>query len=244
MKTMRKGRALAAGLLLAAATAACGDAYEKLFLDPERATSAEIEYLFTQVLTGAELQIGYWEGYYRIYRNIARWGQLTGTVNEDRMMNMDATQWGDYWRHYYTERSMWNLEMNEIYETLPDEARAGNEVYLHLGRIIHAFQTSRMTDLWGDLPYSQALQGDDGVWSPAYDTQQQVYDGIFADLDRPDIPFNAECHLVRLEQIDQWLLSWFPILRSFGGTAVIVMAAPRSRAKCSVDPSERVSSSG
>jgi hypothetical protein len=157
MKTTRSRRSLTGLLLLALAVTACSDSYERMFLDPERATSARIEYLFTQILTGAELQLGYWENYYRIYRNISRWGQLTGTANTEHMMNMDATQWGDYWRHYYTERSMWNLEMHDIYETLSDEARASHEVYLHLGRIIHAFQTSRMTDLWGDMPYSEAF---------------------------------------------------------------------------------------
>lgn len=41
-----------------------------------------------------------------------------------------------------------------------------------------------MTDTWGDIPYSEALQGDqpDGSITPAYDPQQAIYDGFFADL--------------------------------------------------------------
>ena len=38
------------------------------------------------------------------------------------------------------------------------------------------------TDIWGDLPYSQANKGDKGNITPEYDTQQAIYNGIFADL--------------------------------------------------------------
>jgi hypothetical protein len=38
-----------------------------------------------------------------------------------------------------------------------------------------------MTDVWGDLPYSKANTGDVSA-PPAYDTQQQIYAGLFADL--------------------------------------------------------------
>lgn len=51
---------------------------------------------------------------------------------------------------------------------------------------VYAFQTA--TDLWGDIPYSQALQGFDsetgqtGTLNPAYDKQQDVYAGLIAEL--------------------------------------------------------------
>lgn len=42
-----------------------------------------------------------------------------------------------------------------------------------------------LTDTFGDIPYSQALVGDSAgaSFTPAYDPQQQVYQGFFADLD-------------------------------------------------------------
>ncbi len=44
-----------------------------------------------------------------------------------------------------------------------------------------------ITDLWGDAPYSKALNGDQGGTAntlPAYDKQQDIYTGILADLDK------------------------------------------------------------
>jgi hypothetical protein len=42
-----------------------------------------------------------------------------------------------------------------------------------------------VTDTWGDVPYSEALRGDAGaaIIQPAYDPQQEIYTGLFADLD-------------------------------------------------------------
>src|SRR6266550_4839163 len=50
-----------------------------------------------------------------------------------------------------------------------------------VGRILKSYAFSVMTDAMGDLPYSQALKGDT-VLHPVYDTQQQIYNGMIADL--------------------------------------------------------------
>jgi hypothetical protein len=186
MTEIRILRSSATLMLVAAVSAGCENAYEDLFFDPERAPNARVEYLFTQVLTGAELQIGYWEAYYRIYRNIARWSQLTGTVNDDRMMTIDASQWGDYWRQYYAERSMFVKEMEAIHSTMPEETRPQYDIYLHLARIIHAYQTAEISDLWGDMPYSEAFtarlpEGERNLF-PKYDSQESIYDLVLQQL--------------------------------------------------------------
>jgi len=43
------------------------------------------------------------------------------------------------------------------------------------------WQFQILTDVYGNIPYSEALKGQENP-SPAYDTQQQVYDGIFMNL--------------------------------------------------------------
>jgi hypothetical protein len=41
-----------------------------------------------------------------------------------------------------------------------------------------------VTDVWGDVPYSGALQGDasEAIIQPTYDAQKDIYDGLFRDL--------------------------------------------------------------
>jgi hypothetical protein len=50
-----------------------------------------------------------------------------------------------------------------------------------VGRIMKSYLFSVMTDAMGDIPYSEALQGD-AILQPKYDTQQDIYTGLFADL--------------------------------------------------------------
>jgi hypothetical protein len=50
--------------------------------------------------------------------------------------------------------------------------------------ILQQWEFGYLTDSWGDVPYSQALAGDSSaaVLNPAYDPQQQIYAGMFANL--------------------------------------------------------------
>ncbi len=42
-----------------------------------------------------------------------------------------------------------------------------------------------VTDMWGDVPYSDAFKFDEvGVYSPQFDSQESIYTAIFANLDR------------------------------------------------------------
>jgi hypothetical protein len=51
------------------------------------------------------------------------------------------------------------------------------------GTIMRTWTMQNMTDLWGDLPYSDAFGGvASGNVTPTYDTQEQIYDKMFADL--------------------------------------------------------------
>ncbi len=50
--------------------------------------------------------------------------------------------------------------------------------------ILKSFVFANITDKWGDVPYSEALDGRAGIFFPKFDTQKEVYDGLLADLDQ------------------------------------------------------------
>ena len=61
---------------------------------------------------------------------------------------------------------------------------ASNSNLLAEARIWRDYCFSRLTDLYGDIPYSQAGLGyDSSLYKPAYDAQKDIYAGILADLD-------------------------------------------------------------
>lgn len=67
---------------------------------------------------------------------------------------------------------------------------------LHQGvtLIMKSFLFGMITDLWGDAPYSNAVQGEKGGSEfvfPAFDPQQQIYEGILADLETANTLLSA-----------------------------------------------------
>jgi hypothetical protein len=50
-------------------------------------------------------------------------------------------------------------------------------------KVMQSWIFQQMTDVWGDIPYSEALQGDiGGSLTPKYDAQKDIYYGILASL--------------------------------------------------------------
>ena len=48
--------------------------------------------------------------------------------------------------------------------------------------VLRAFNFSTLTGFWGDIPFSQAGQGDKGIITPVYDKQQVIYDSLLKNL--------------------------------------------------------------
>lgn len=69
--------------------------------------------------------------------------------------------------------------------------------YAGIGKLLLALNLMQSTDIWGDLPYSEAFQGPSNP-SPKYDPQQDIYnvslkqllDGAVSDLEKP-VPANT-----------------------------------------------------
>ncbi|TGE22976.1 SusD/RagB family nutrient-binding outer membrane lipoprotein [Hymenobacter metallicola] len=53
-----------------------------------------------------------------------------------------------------------------------------------VGLIMRSYFFSVLTDVYGDIPYSQALRLQENIITPKYDRQEDVYKGLLADLKR------------------------------------------------------------
>jgi hypothetical protein len=64
-----------------------------------------------------------------------------------------------------------------------NELLEGNQkFYAATGQIMRSFWYGFMTSLWGDMPYSEAMQASKGNFMPVYDSQKDIFKGIIADL--------------------------------------------------------------
>lgn len=73
----------------------------------------------------------------------------------------------EYWNHLY--RLLNDIE--NMQQAAPD-----NEAYQAVGNILKAWVASQLTDLWGDVPFFEAVQGvSNENFTPAFDKQENIY---------------------------------------------------------------------
>jgi hypothetical protein len=73
--------------------------------------------------------------------------------------------------------------MNTDEETKSEASLYGsNENQIAVAQILQSYYFSFITDRWGDIPYSEALNIDEGVRQPSFDPQSEVYAGVLATL--------------------------------------------------------------
>ncbi|AEL28705.1 hypothetical protein Cycma_5021 [Cyclobacterium marinum DSM 745] len=88
--------------------------------------------------------------------------------------------WGhESWNSYFDI-----LRNNQvIYENAIEE---DNQFFKGIALIMRSFHFGLMSDLYGDIPYSNALQANNDGFFPNYDRQEEVYKGIMIDLKEAD----------------------------------------------------------
>jgi hypothetical protein len=88
-----------------------------------------------------------------------------------------------YWTAYYEAAR----DANTLYGI---GVKNGNAWLQALSLTLRSYAFAQLTELWGDIPFTQALQGATGTYTPAYDNQQTVYTdatlGIIPSLRRAD----------------------------------------------------------
>lgn len=101
-------------------------------------------------------------------------------VAKNQFVNEDRYLWGEF-------NAIWNTGYSKLrdVENIRRSAVAnGEKNYEAVALILRAWIFSLITDTYGDVPYSDAIQGKEGVYYPKYDSQETIYNGILADLKR------------------------------------------------------------
>ncbi len=95
----------------------------------------------------------------------------------------------------------------EADEQLPDVQKANQLAVLN---IMESFAFMMGTDMWGDIPYSQALNPDEFI-QPAYDSQADIYSGLISTVTSavnaitPGEPgFSATADIIMNGDMDMW----------------------------------------
>jgi hypothetical protein len=81
------------------------------------------------------------------------------------------------WNAYY--RWLTNIREMEVAAVAAEDPN-----YEAIALTLNAWVYSLLTDSFGDVPMEEAARGDEGIFYPAFDSQEAIYTKILADLDR------------------------------------------------------------
>lgn len=102
---------------------------------------------------------------------------LTGAAGSPATWDIYNTDGGDFGNQWSFE--LYGSASLISYKKLIEGAREVDGLtYIGVGKIMMAYTFSIATDVWGDVPYSDALYGDDKeILQPKIDTQEDIYKG-------------------------------------------------------------------
>lgn len=157
------------GLLLLLLTSfwACSKEFEAINTNPNAPEQVNAQFLLTNILwnTANNNAVDAWNA-----GNFL--GQLTARTEFNEIDRWDIRTNTELWNKSY-------LLLNDIQslEQLVEEGKA-SETYKGMALVMRAFLAATLTDLWGDVPYSEAIKGrTEGNFTPKFDSQEEIYTG-------------------------------------------------------------------
>lgn len=152
---------------------ACEQRFDELNTNPNAPASAAPEF----VLPGAIVDLAYYTNYQLGINYIGLWVQqhASGAYPEEDQYSPRLNDINVFWNNIYDNN------MKDLRYIIDN----GSPNQVAVAKILSAYGFMALTDIWGDIPYSQALQAEKGneYLTPVFDAQKDVYEGIIKDLD-------------------------------------------------------------
>ena len=154
--------------------------FEEMNVNPGKAAQIDVANKFASVVL--RTSGGRYENWRAslIYQSvmIQHFSATAGYWSGDRYFRNDGYA-TSLWDRYYPSAVK---EIEDIKAQLTAEGNSGSE--MGMTRILRVFIYSRITDLHGDCPYSEAGQGyTNGILKPKYDAQKDIYADFLKELE-------------------------------------------------------------
>lgn len=195
----RANRSIAVLVTALVLGASACESFDDLVADPNRPTAVNPSLLLTDIEVAAfrdQVSLG--------AALASRYAVFTDGVNADQYYGWNRAGFGPYDRLRSVARMTMEAERTET------------PSYVAVGKFFRAYYLTQLTQTFGDVPYSEALNADERVFAPVYDPQADVYAGILDELDEANDMLAAETGEVLGDVIYGGdLLSWRKLINSF-----------------------------
>ena len=157
-----------------------GEGFEEMNIDPNKASQLDVSNKFASAIL--KTSGGRYENWRAslIYQStmIQHLSSTAGYWSGDKYFRSDQYA-NALWDRYYPDVIK---EIEDIRAQLTSEGNSGSE--MGMLRILRVFAFTRLTDIYGDIPYSEAGQGYiNGILKPKYDAQQDIYMDMLKELE-------------------------------------------------------------
>lgn len=167
------------GLTLAL-TVGCTSDFEEINTNPNRTTVGMIQAtgMFEPLLYNSANQ---WLNRTWYYNNeLMQFTAHTGGVTRREHLYFleDSRDWYGFWNHY----ASYGKNARHMYDLAVEQE---NDALTAIALTFKVLFFSNMTDMFGSIPYEEAFAGRElgGTLTPKFNTQKEVYDLMFADLE-------------------------------------------------------------
>ena len=167
-------------------TTACTEKFDALNVDPNNPTKISAQYLLPFAL---ERSIDrYWGGRTRFERlnldGAMLWMQyLSRNIysNEGDNYGISPAMQNNNWQAFFNDGL---INFQRIVTETDSKSKSPNTNYEGVAIVMRSWMFSVVTDLWGAIPYNDALKGTaaEPNYIPTYDSQDKVYEGLLNDL--------------------------------------------------------------
>ncbi len=141
--------------------------------DPNNAADVDVNLLLPSAEAGIAFVVG---NSLQIYGGI--WGQYwTQSPSASQYRNLE--QYNPAPSDFDNLWVALNADALEDLQRIIDKSRATNrKQYQAVASLLKAYTVQLSTDLFGDIPYTEALQGDRNVLNPRFERQEVIYDSL------------------------------------------------------------------
>jgi hypothetical protein len=153
---------------------ACKKDFKEINTDPNKSTDALPEALLTPAL---------WDV---VSRNNTRALRLTNELMQDHVTVSDGDEIHRFVVRPGESDYMWNnwyLQLTNFRDMYTRAKQLNRTTHMGMALICDVYVSSLLTDTFGDVPYSEAARGREGIYQPKFDTQQSIYTDLFRKLE-------------------------------------------------------------
>lgn len=206
-------------LTLVSFVSSCDKGFEKMNINPNAYTQPVLGNLFTmsQVRTGG---VGTADRNRVSIKYFAGTNQYMATLGTNWAgdKNFESGQFGDLFETIYSAHLKELVQMLSLTKDKPDLIN-----YYAAGSIWRVFVLHRATDMYGDVPYTEAGLGYvEGTYKPKYDKQSEIYPKMLSELEAaikqfdPAKPTLGSSDIIYAGNIAKWKTFGYSLMLRLG----------------------------